>query len=119
MPDFAVISSDSHVMEPAGLWETRLDAAWRDQAPRIVKNEEGSGFSFVAPGLPRQPVAGAFAAGKSGAAYKQHLENAGVAARSTAISNMMNPRSGHAQTAIYHLHRHQPVDRLAQPVTRC
>ena len=77
MVDFAVISSDSHVMEPAGLWQTRLDAAWRDQAPRVVKNEDGPGFSFVAPGLPRQPVAGAFAAGKSGDDFKEHLENAG------------------------------------------
>ena len=82
MVDFAVISSDSHVMEPAGLWETRLDAGWRDQAPRVVKNEDGPGFSFVAPGLPRQPVAGAFAAGKSGDDYKEHLENAGYEARS-------------------------------------
>jgi len=55
-----VISSDSHVMEPADLWLTRLDRAWREQAPRVVKNQDGPGFSFVAPGLPRQQVAGAF-----------------------------------------------------------
>lgn len=72
-----VISADSHVMEPADLWLTRLDRAHRDQAPQVIANEDGRGFSFFAPGLPRQPVAGAFAAGKSGDAYKKHLESAG------------------------------------------
>ncbi len=80
MPALRVISADSHVMEPADLWATRLDARWRAQAPRVLKNEDGPGYSFVAPGLPRQPVAGAFAAGVSGEAYKQHLERAGYEA---------------------------------------
>lgn len=77
MSELRVISADSHVMEPADLWLTRLDRGYRDQAPRVVANEDGPGFSFVAPGLPRQPVAGAFAAGKSGEDYKDHLETAG------------------------------------------
>lgn len=77
MAAFDVISADSHVMEPADLWLTRLDRGWRDRAPRVLPNEDGRGFSFVAPGLPRQPVAGAFAAGKKGDEYKAHLENAG------------------------------------------
>lgn len=74
-----VISADSHVMEPADLWLERLDAGWRDRAPRVVANQDRPGFSFVAPGLPPQPVAGAFAAGKHGDDYKAHLENAGYA----------------------------------------
>jgi predicted TIM-barrel fold metal-dependent hydrolase len=77
MKDLRVISADSHVMEPADLWSTRLDRSLRDQAPTVVKNEDEPGYSFVAPGLPRQPVAGAFAAGKSGTDYKAHLEQAG------------------------------------------
>jgi predicted TIM-barrel fold metal-dependent hydrolase len=80
MIDLPAISADSHVMEPADLWLTRLDEAWRDRAPRVLENEDGRGFSFVAPGLPRQPVAGAFAAGKSGASYREHLERAGYEA---------------------------------------
>ncbi len=72
-----VISSDSHVMEPADLWVTRLDKRYRDQAPRVVANDDGKGFSFVAAGLGRQPVAGAFAAGKCGDDLKEHLESAG------------------------------------------
>ena len=29
-----VLSSDSHVFEPPDLWQTRIDAAFRDRAPR-------------------------------------------------------------------------------------
>ena len=32
-----VLSSDSHVFEPADLWQTRIDAALRDRAPRIER----------------------------------------------------------------------------------
>ena len=29
-----ILSSDSHVFEPPDLWSTRIDAAFRDRAPR-------------------------------------------------------------------------------------
>lgn len=32
-----VLSSDSHVFEPADLWQTRIDTAFRDRAPRIER----------------------------------------------------------------------------------
>jgi predicted TIM-barrel fold metal-dependent hydrolase len=32
-----VLSSDSHVFEPADLWATRIDRAFRDRAPRIER----------------------------------------------------------------------------------
>jgi len=32
-----ILSSDSHVFEPADLWTTRIDAAFRQRAPRIVR----------------------------------------------------------------------------------
>src|ERR1700689_4864067 len=32
-----VLSSDSHVFEPADLWQTRIDTAFRDRAPRIQR----------------------------------------------------------------------------------
>src|SRR5438874_3698875 len=32
-----VLSSDSHVFEPPGLWQTRIDRAFRDRAPRIER----------------------------------------------------------------------------------
>jgi hypothetical protein len=34
-----VLSSDSHVFEPPDLWQTRIDAAFRDRAPRIERIE--------------------------------------------------------------------------------
>ena len=30
------LSSDSHVFEPADLWQTRIDSAFRERAPRRV-----------------------------------------------------------------------------------
>ena len=32
-----VLSSDSHVFEPPDLWQTRIDKAFRDRAPRIER----------------------------------------------------------------------------------
>jgi hypothetical protein len=32
-----VLSSDSHVFEPPDLWQTRIDAPFRDRAPRIER----------------------------------------------------------------------------------
>jgi predicted TIM-barrel fold metal-dependent hydrolase len=32
-----ILSSDSHVFEPPDLWQTRIDRAFRDRAPRMVR----------------------------------------------------------------------------------
>src|SRR2546428_4802788 len=32
-----ILSSDSHVFEPPDLWTTRIDAAFRDRAPRMQR----------------------------------------------------------------------------------
>ena len=32
-----ILSSDSHVFEPPDLWQTRIDAEFRDRAPRIQR----------------------------------------------------------------------------------
>ena len=37
------ISGDSHTMEPGELWAERLDKPFRDDAPRVVDNENGVG----------------------------------------------------------------------------
>jgi predicted TIM-barrel fold metal-dependent hydrolase len=42
--DEVIISADSHVMEPHTLWEERLPAALRDQAPRFPPPKLGEGF---------------------------------------------------------------------------
>lgn len=76
-----VVSSDSHVMEPADLWTQRLDQRLKDQSPRVIKNEGRPGYSFVAPGVFPFPVASVFAIGKSGDELKEHLTKGYEAAR--------------------------------------
>ena len=36
-----LVSADSHIIEPPHLWERWLDPAFRDRAPRLVKDDEG------------------------------------------------------------------------------
>ncbi len=37
MPPALILSSDSHVFEPPDLWTTRIDKAFRQRAPRLVR----------------------------------------------------------------------------------
>ena len=43
-----VLSSDSHVFEPPDLWQTRIDRAFRDRAPRIERIDGGDHVVFEA-----------------------------------------------------------------------
>jgi predicted TIM-barrel fold metal-dependent hydrolase len=79
MASMRVISADSHAMEPADLWTSRLDSKLRDKAPRVVSTSKGHLFS--APGVRPFPVAGGFGIGKSGDDLKQHLKKGYEAAR--------------------------------------
>src|SRR5688500_18182142 len=72
-----IISADSHVMEPADLWTSRLPTSLRGDAPEVRKNEDRPGWSFHAPGLPPSTVSGSWGAGVDRAKFKEHLENAG------------------------------------------
>jgi hypothetical protein len=36
-----ILSSDPHVFEPSDLWQTRIDVAFRDRAPRIERIDGG------------------------------------------------------------------------------
>src|SRR5260370_28090151 len=83
MSEMHVMSADSHVMEPADFWATRLDVKYRDQAPRVVKNDRGAGYIFVAPGISPFPVAGGFGTGRIGTELKEHLSKGYQAARPT------------------------------------
>jgi predicted TIM-barrel fold metal-dependent hydrolase len=40
MSTYTLISSDSHIIEPVDLWETRIDRKFRDWAPRLVHEGE-------------------------------------------------------------------------------
>src|SRR5260370_30926416 len=81
MCEMHVMSADSHVMEAADLWATRVEEKYRDQAPRVVKNDRGAGYVFVAPGISPFPVAGGFGNGRSGTELKEHLSKGYEAAR--------------------------------------
>ncbi|MGH7865561.1 MAG: amidohydrolase family protein, partial [Candidatus Binataceae bacterium] len=71
-----IISADSHMMEPGDLWLQRLDNRFRDTAPRVIKGEGKAGYVFVAPGIQSFPVAGGFAAGRSGQELKEFMARA-------------------------------------------
>ena len=81
MAKLRVISADSHMMEPADLWQQRLDNKFRDQAPKVVENPKKPGFIFVADGIDPFPVAGGFGAGRSGEELKDHMSKGYEAAR--------------------------------------
>lgn len=80
MENLRVISADSHVVEPADLWETRLDKKFRDRAPRVVRNSQGK-WVLSAPGCAELGVAGLFAAGKRGAELQEFFKKGYEAAR--------------------------------------
>ena len=41
MPDYKLISADSHVFEPREMWVDYIDSEFRERAPRIVTNPDG------------------------------------------------------------------------------
>jgi len=74
------ISADSHVLEPATLWQERMEKRFRDQAPRIVLNPPGKTGEFWLFGT-REPVTAVqgFFAGASRKSYDEiteHLQTA-------------------------------------------
>lgn len=76
MPAQPLISADSHVVEPANLWSTRLDKAFRDRAPSIVMNPAGKrGLYFLCDGLDPRLLSSAFASGVSAEALLAYHEN--------------------------------------------
>ena len=42
MEDLAIISADSHVVEPPTLWVERLDKKYRNRAPHTVRGYAGN-----------------------------------------------------------------------------
>ena len=83
MPGNGVVSADSHMTEPADLWTNRLDARLRDRAPYVMENpkQEGPRYLFSAEGAPPFPVAGGFAAGRSGRELQEMMKRGYEAAR--------------------------------------
>jgi len=71
-----VISADSHMTEPENLWTDRLDKKYGDRAPRVIRSEAKGQYLFVAPDISPFPVAGGFAAGRSGDELKEFMRRA-------------------------------------------
>src|SRR5262245_43052262 len=51
MKEYKLISADSYIVEPPGVWKDRVPAAYRDRAPHIVNLPEGD--AWVAEGADR------------------------------------------------------------------
>jgi hypothetical protein len=49
MTAYTLISSDSHIIEPADLWEQRIDRRFKDRSPRLV--HEGPYEQWYADGV--------------------------------------------------------------------
>lgn len=58
-----LISADSHVLEPADLWEKRLPASLRDRAPRVYFDEARGTWMFGSADVYPQPITFSFVAG--------------------------------------------------------
>lgn len=71
----AVISSDSHFVEPPDLWQKRLDKKFRDRAPKVVRGLNGKKGDFiVAEGVEPIPIAIFLGAGVKPEVYAQLIE---------------------------------------------
>ena len=51
MANYKVISSDSHIFEPADLWTTRIEPKFKDRAPPMVRRESDNTDWWVCDGL--------------------------------------------------------------------
>lgn len=83
MTNHGVVSADSHMMEPATLWEERLDQRFRDRAPKVIENPQPDGprYLFVAEGAAPFAIAGGFAAGRSGEELSEFMKEGYESAR--------------------------------------
>src|SRR5271169_335840 len=77
MPEYKLISADSHVSEPPDLWSTRVDQKYRERAPRLMVNPPGKqGAYFYYEGYAPHPIGIGLGAGKSPEELKEFLTKA-------------------------------------------
>ena len=75
--DYKLISADSHVSEPPGLWQERVDRRYRERAPRLVVDPPGrEGAYFLYEGHPPHPIGIGLGAGKTSEELKEFLTKA-------------------------------------------
>ena len=41
MDDMILVGIDDHMIEPPDLFENHVPAKWKDEAPKVVRNENG------------------------------------------------------------------------------
>ena len=68
MANYRVISSDSHIFEPADLWTDRIEAKFKDRAPHMVHREEDNTDWWVCDGL--KGVSGGSGGGQAGKRFE-------------------------------------------------
>ena len=73
-----IVSADSHVVEPADLWVTRMDKRFRDRAPQVKADPQNGGLAslFIEGGRPF-PISAFGASGRSGEELKNFERTAG------------------------------------------
>ena len=75
MPDFKLISADSHVVEPPEMWVDYMTPSFKDRAPRIVKDPPGfKGHYFIIEGMEPKKIVGLFNAGLSPKEVKEQQD---------------------------------------------
>jgi hypothetical protein len=71
MEGMRIISADTHVVEPDGLWVERLAARFAEKAPRVVPHNGQP--CLVAPGIEPFPLGGVTSHGQTGTDLEQHM----------------------------------------------
>ena len=75
MAELRIISADSHFVEPPTMWAERVDARFRDRAPRVQQGyKDRPGEWFMCENLQPVQVAGFFGSGKSAEELPEHLK---------------------------------------------
>jgi predicted TIM-barrel fold metal-dependent hydrolase len=78
MPNYRLISADSHVNEPPDLWVSRVDQKYRERAPQLMVDPPGGkeGAYFLYEGYAPHPIGIGFGAGKTPEELKTFLNQA-------------------------------------------
>jgi predicted TIM-barrel fold metal-dependent hydrolase len=73
-----IVSADSHVVEPADLWTTRVDKKFRERAPQVRPDPKRAGLaSMYVEGMQPIGISAFGASGRSGEELRQFERNAG------------------------------------------
>ena len=68
MANYRVISSDSHIFEPADLWTSRIEPKFKDRAPHMVHREEDNTDWWICEGV--KGVSAASGGGQAGLRFE-------------------------------------------------